>query len=453
MTGSLELKPYHALPYAVKVITTSMLAYYKKMKKYGKFFERYYDFLLSNSIQVQKEKAEEELCEFLQFIKRNCRYYSRYPTNNYDLRSFPVIDKSIVNKKYSEFLLSKPFFVGKSSGTSGQPLKVPYSEGVYQKEYAFWWFHRSFGEVQRGDKIATFAGHKIADVKRDKPPFWVYNAAERQMFFSSYHLSRKNLLLYIKVLNRYKPDFLHGYPSTLYYLAKYILEEGVQLYFRPKMIVGSSETTLDFQRKVIEQAFHTKLYVWYGNTEFCGHITECAFGKLHIQPYHSFVRVLRDDDTEANPGETGRIVATNFSNYAFALINYDIKDVVKISESQNCPCDKGGTVLDYILGRVEDYIVTPEGRFVGRLDHLFKDAKYVRNGQIIQNDVNNIIIRIEKEDGYSTRIEKSIFLEAEARLGDTINIQFQYVKKIEKEPNGKFNFVIQNIDIGKMQNL
>jgi len=421
-----------------------MVAYYKRKKKYGKFFEQYYDFLLSNSFKDQEKRAEEELEEFLEYIKNSNSFYSRYFTNDFNLKSSPIIDKDIVNEHYPKFLMSKPFFVGKSSGTTGQPLKVPYSKNVYQKEYAFWWYHRSFGGVFRGDRIATFAGHKVADVNRDKPPFCAFNAVENQLFFSSYHLSQKNMPEYVQTLNQFRPIFIHGYPSSIYYVAKYILEEDIQLDFRPKMIVGASETTLDFQRKAIENAFHSKLYVWYGNTEFCGHITECSYGKLHVQPYHSVVRILKNDNTDAKPGEAGRLVATNFSNYSFALINYDTKDIVKISENQNCPCGKGGTVLDYIVGRIEDYIFTPEGRFVGRLDHLFKDAKYVKNGQIIQNDVSQIIIRIEKENRYSKRIENTILKEARARLGDTIDIKFQYVNEIEKEANGKFRFVVVN---------
>lgn len=423
------------------------MAYYKKRKKYGQFFHRYYDFLLTSSSQVQEKKAEEELEEFLEYIKKNCRFYFRNLSNNYDLKSWPIIDKEIVNKQYSDFVLNKPYFIGKSSGTTGQPFNVPYSKGVYQKEYSFWWYHRSLCDIYRGDKIATFAGHKIADVRRNIPPFWLYNFAENQMFFSSYHLSMKNMPEYMMMLNRYKPAFIHGYPSTLYYIAKYILNEDVQLDFQPKMVVGSSETILNFQRKAIEEAFHTKLYVWYGNTEFCGHITECSHSRLHVQPYHSVVRILKDDNTDAKLGEIGRLVATNFSNYSLALINYDTKDIVKIGENQNCPCGKGGTVLDYIVGRIEDYIITPEGRFVGRLDHLFKDAKYVKNAQIVQKDVKRIIIRIEKEDGYSESIEKTILLEAMSRLGDTIDVQFQYVNEIGKEPNGKFKFVVQNIDL------
>ena len=71
---------------------------------------------------------------------------------------------------------------------------------------------------------------------------------------------------------------------------------------------------------------------------------------------------------------------------------------------------------DYILGRVEDYIITPEGRFVGRLDHIFKDAKYVKNSQIVQNDLSQVVIRIEKENKYSKKVEDKILKEARSRL-------------------------------------
>ena len=446
MASNLLIKSYQLLPYPLKVLSTSIPAIYKKKKKYGVHYKIIFEFLNSNGISHQERIAEQELEKYIKFIKYKCEFYKSYKNNGSSLQDFPIIDKATVNKRYSEFLLDKPYFISKSSGTTGQPLKVPYSKNAYQKEYAYWWYHRSFCGIHRGDRIATFAGHKITDVNREKSPFWVYNFAENQMFFSSYHLSRKNLKYYIESLNKYRPIFIHGYPSSIYYVAKYILDENINLHFQPKMIVTSSETTLQFQRSIIEQAFGCKVFIWYGNTEFCGHVTECKYGKLHIQPYHSHVRILREDNTEAGPGEIGRIVATNFSNYSFALINYDIKDVVKISENQHCQCDKGGMILDYILGRVEDYIITPEGRFVGRLDHLFKDAKHVKNGQIVQNNSKQIIIRIEKENGFNGKIEKAILQEARARLGKSIEIHFQYVTDMEREPNGKLRFIVQKIN-------
>jgi phenylacetate-CoA ligase len=440
----MDMRLFYSFPYGLKRLATSVAARVKFKKKYGRYFREQLRFLMETSIFDQKRQAHIELMDFLKYAKLHCAFYNSYLSNHVDISQLPIIDKSIVVSNHKVFECEKPFFVGNSSGTSGQPLKVPYSQNVYQKEYAFWWYHRSFSGVRQGDRIATFAGHRIADVRRQAPPFWVYNATENQLFFSSYHLAERNMVHYIKELNRFQPDFIHGYPSSIYFLSRYIKECSKPLNFCPKMIVTASETTLDYQRSTIEKAFNSKVFVWYGNTELCGHITECPNGRLHVQPYHSLVRVLKNDNTEALPGEIGRIVATNFSNYAFPLINYDMKDVVRVSADQDCDCDKGGLIVDYILGRIEDYVVTPEGRYVGRLDHLFKDAKHVRNGQIIQNRPEQIIVRIETSPGYSTDVERSILAEARIRLGEKIAIVFDYDNPIEKEANGKFRFIVQN---------
>ena len=164
-----------------------------------------------------------------------------------------------------------------------------------------------------------------------------------------------------------------------------------------------------------------------------------------VQPYHSHVRILRHNGTEAKKGEEGKIVATNFTNNIFPLINFDTKDIVRISEDQSCSCKKGGMVLDYISGRIDDYIVTPEGRFIGRLGHLFKNAKYVKNAQIQQDEVNSVTIRIVRKPGYNKKIEQNILHEATRRLGNKMEILFDYVDEIQKNKNGKFNFVVQNL--------
>lgn len=118
----------------------------------------------------------------------------------------------------------------------------------------------------------------------------------KSIIFSSYHLSTKNLKFYISQLQKFKPHLIHGYPSSVYLLAKYILENNIRLEFQPKMIITASETTLDFHKQVIETAFGCKNYIWYGNTEYAGHITECTEGKLHVQPYHSHVRIVNAEE-------------------------------------------------------------------------------------------------------------------------------------------------------------
>ena len=436
---------YYLLPHPLKVVSVSIAGYLKHHHKYGTYCSESFDFLMHSSLKEQEKRASTELETFLHSVKKRCSFYSGVIPRNLNIYKIPIVDKTAVLEGYKRILWQKPFKISRSSGTTGQPITVPYSKNVYQKEYAFWLYHVNFGNVKMGEKIATIAGHKITSAKRDIPPFWVLNAYENQIFFSSYHLSNKNLPYYLERLNSFKPNIIHGYPSSIYMLAKYVLENDVTLSFVPKMIVTSSEETLDFHRTAIENAFKCKLYVWYGNTEYCGHITECPYGKMHIQPYHSFVRIVGDNNQDVKEGQVGRIVATNFSNYAFPLINYDTKDVVRLSASQECSCNRGGMIVDFIHGRIQDYVITPEGRTVYRLGHLFKDAKSIRNAQIVQNSLDEIVLRIEKENSYSKAVEKTILKEARSRLGGTIKISFDYVNEIEKLENGKFRFIVQNI--------
>ena len=434
---------YYISPYPLKTFWASLAAGLKRREKYGKYFHKYFYFLTHSTADQQIQKAREELEVFLRWVKKHISVYA--VPDDLDVTRMPVIDKTWVLRHYDRLTVQRPYKVIHSSGTSGQPLAVPYNIQAYQKEYAFWWYHRSFGGVRMGDRIATFGGHKVAHIDRRKPPFWVMNYVENQLIFSSYHLSFANLPSYIAQLNRFRPHLIHGYPSSIYLLARFILENNVRLTFRPRMVITASETTLAFQKKVIEQAFGCKNYIWYGNTEYAGHITECSHGKLHVQPYHSFVRIRDASGNEVAPGEEGFIVATNFTNTALPLIQYNTKDVVRLSRQQACSCGQGGIIVDYILGRIEDYILTPDGRYIGRLDHLFKDARYVRNAQLEQRRIDELIIRIEKEDRYNQKIENIIRKEAQKRLGKEMRIIFDYVNEIPRGKNGKFRFIIQKI--------
>ncbi len=429
----------------MKSLAISVYSFYKARRKYGNYFNKELDFLLSSDGKVQEQAAREQLEIFLKKIKAVQTVYS--VNDQPDVRRWPVIDKQFVLKNYSTILRERPYITVRSSGTSGQPLAVPYNQHAYQKEYAFWWYHRSFAGIKRGDRVATIMGHKVIPVQKDRPPFWVMNFYENQVIFSSYHLSRKNLKYYIAKLNEFKPQLIHAYPSSIYLIARYILENNLKMEFIPEMIQTASETTLDFQRRAIEKAFNSRVYIWYGNTEYCGHITECPQGKLHVQPYHSYVRFVNEQGKDVRPGEEGFIVGTNFANTAFPLINYNTKDVARVSANQTCSCGRGGTIVDYISGRMEDYIITPQGRLVGRLDHLFKHAEHVRNAQLEQNRQGQLIIRIEKEDGYSSKIEQAIREEAKKRLGDSMEIHFDYVNEIPKNNNGKFKFIVQKLDV------
>jgi phenylacetate-CoA ligase len=368
-----------------------------------------------------------------------------------DLSRLPLLNKETVRKNHDDLLAED---VGRArllcvhtSGTTGKPLDLYQTRELFQKEYAFWWFHRSWAGIGLGDRTATLAGHPIAPVEQEKPPFWVRNYREDQMIFSSYHMSQQNLGSYCQALEGFQPKLIHGYPSSIYLVALHLNDNRIET-VRPKAVFTSSETIFEYQRTEIERAFGCKVFCYYGNAERAGYIGECEEGNQHALPEHSIVEFLGDDEEPVGPGQPGRLVCTNIDNQAMPLIRYVTDDVaVPLPADQKCPCGRGGRLVESVVGRVEDYVVTPEGRHVGRLDHIFKGARNVKEAQIFQPSRERIIVRIVRDAAFGSEDETALIRNARERLGNTIEISFDYVPGIERTNTGKFRFIVSEVPL------
>jgi phenylacetate-CoA ligase len=249
---------------------------------------------------------------------------------------------------------------------------------------------------------------------------------------------------YLKKLNSFQPELIRGYPSSVYLIACGILDNGEKK-IRPKAVFTNSETLLDQQRYIIEEAFHCKVYNWYGNAEQVGNIVECEHGNLHLKQEHSYIEFLREDGSPASPGEMAEMVCTGFNNEAMPLIRYRVGDMAVFS-NDSCNCGRGGIIIEKIIGRVEDIVVTPDGRHIGRLDHLFKDMLNVKEAQIIQESIESLNIHIVKRDQFNESDMQKLREEAKLRLGNGIKINISFVNHLEREPSGKLRFVISKIN-------
>jgi phenylacetate-CoA ligase len=108
---------------------------------------------------------------------------------------------------------------------------------------------------------------------------------------------------------------------------------------------------------------------------------------------------------------------------------------------RSCPCGRPGEVFLEIDGRIEDYVMTPDGRLVGRLDHIFKEQLDVAEAQVLQEGKDALEVLIVPRDSYDEGSEKGLLQEFRSRLGEEIDITFRRVSEIPREPNGKFRAV------------
>lgn len=452
---------YFNSPSFIKNLFSSAYGLNARFKRYGDYYQKWLNYLEKSQYFTNEEliRIRDEFA--IDFINKSLAFNEFYKKNYEvqeiktieDISNLPILDKNTVKENLNLLIDKrlKKVITSHSSGTTGSSIIFPLTTECFQREYAFRSLHYLWSgvDLRKKPKIATFSGHPVSNPNSKKPPFWAYDYVNNWLLFSSYHLSEDLVHYYIEELVKFNPVLIHGYPSSVYLISLAFKKYGKKL-SNLKSIYTASETLMDFQRKAIEDAFQIKVYNWYGNSEMCANIVECDKGSLHLKYEHSFVEILNEINQQCKSGEKGRLICTGFGNPAFPLIRYDIKDEVIISEKQQCPCGRGGLLIKEVIGRIEDYIITPSGRKIGRLDHLFKDTLFIKEAQIYQGKIDEIELRVVTENNkIHPDDEKKIWQEIRLRFSDEMNVKIVPQKKIERGPNNKFKFIVSELEKNK----
>lgn len=453
---------YDSVPVWAQHLLTTAYGYRLAWRVQGRYYRMHYRILEETQWWGPEELEEfqlEGVRQLLQVAARETEFWPKlFAEYGFDpdrvdsldaLRKLPPLEKETV-RGAGAAIVARPARDGRwrtvesrTSGTTGKALRVVLTRDAWLREHAFRWLHRSWGGVRRGERTATLAGQPVVPTEVMEPPFWRYNASERQLLFSSQHIGPATVGAYVERLRRFRPVLIHGYPSALTLVARGVEADTVDDVVRPltpRAIFTHSETLLDSQRELIERAFGCKVYNWYGTSEHLGNIVECEHGSLHVKEEHSYLEFVHADGTPARPGEVCEIWATGIGNLAMPFIRYRTGDSAILREGR-CPCGRAGRLVERVLGRIEDFVVTPDGRYVGRLDHVFKGADRVFEAQLVQDRVEELRVRIVPRPGFGEADRAAIEEELRFRLGPSIGLRFELVDAIERGANGKFRFV------------
>jgi phenylacetate-CoA ligase len=451
---------YDLLPSWGRDLSASAYAGWSGLKKYGGAYP-YWRRLLDESQWWTTDQLREfqrvQLAGLFQFVHEACPFYrERLPRQGGDwekmdpfewLRQMPVIDRAVVRDHYDQIRTRRATdrrLMLSTSGTTGAALHVPLTSEALQREYAFRWQYYAIAGAKRGSRFAFFQGHMVVPVSRHRPPFHVRNYAENSLFFSLYHMADSSLGHYVKALNDFAPAYYYGYPSALYVLACFLRSQGLAVP-QPKAVFTASEMLHDFQKDIIEQCFQAPIYQWYGQVETTANLHECDKHRLHIKEEYGLVELITDDGKPARPGEPASAVATGWGNRAFPLIRYDTGDNMILSEETRCPCGRGGRIIERIMGRDDDILLTPEGRYIGRLDFVFKAVDTVKESQIVQEDLRTVVVKVVPAAGYSSRDEGIIADKLRERIGKSMTIRVERVDQIPRLAGGKFRYVVSKV--------
>jgi phenylacetate-CoA ligase len=360
-----------------------------------------------------------------------------------DLARIPLLDKSEVRAAGRALLsaASRPVFEGATSGTTGSPLKVFQDLRAINRENAFIQRQLSWAGLTPMGRRAWIRGDMVAPVSQPEPPYWRMSRTENMLMLSSYHLSEGNAPAYLEALARFDPLVIQAYPSSIGFLASW-LEAADRSYGGAQLqgIVTSSESLSGAQRAVIERRFGCRVFDWYGQFERVAAIGTCEHGTYHVMSDYSLCEFIPVGDG------THEIVGTGFNNLAMPLVRYRTGDFVELAEAgASCRCGRSFPVVRAIHGRADDLIKLPDGRHIGRLDHIFKGVSGVIEAQIRQQALDRIDILVVAGIGYSADVERLIINNARERIGNGVAIAIRSVGNIPRTRNGKFRAVVCDV--------
>jgi phenylacetate-CoA ligase len=362
-----------------------------------------------------------------------------------DITRLPVITKSMVRDDPFHFCSSaRPASRGliklHTSGTSGSPLTVYCDRESRRRHYAFFSRLRSWFGVEQDCRRATFLGRVIVRPEQDKPPYWRLDRWQNTLVFSSYHMSDSNLGAYYRKLYDFQADEIIGYPSSLFALAKYMKDRGLDP-IRSKLVITTAETLPGHYRDIIEEQFDASLIDQYGCAEMTHFVSQCEHGTYHIHPEHGIIEILDAGGGTPLSGAPGEAVCTGFTNYTMPLIRYRIGDTLT-SGPEGCHCGRHFPALSSIVGRTDDILMTPDGRPLGRLDPIFKGIEGLFETQIVQTEKNHLLFKVITSRDFQTESSQRLEKEIRKRVGTEMEIEIRIVDEIPRDKNGKFKAVI-----------
>ncbi len=319
------------------------------------------EFLSPDSIRRAQDIL---LREHLRHCREKSPYYRRILKKRTDIARFNLdrlstlefTDKSDIEKHNAEFLAvpaEKIAEIVLSSGTTGTPTKIAYSEWdlkrlAYNEEQSF--ASCGFGERDTVLLTCTLDRCFIAGL--------AYYSGIRALGACAVRNGLNSLESHRELIRRIKPTAIVGVPSFIRKLGVYLNQEGcLARKSGVKKIVCIGEPLRDKEMRFLkvgedlEKIWDAKAYSTYSTTEIVSTFCECsAQNGGHLHPELAVVEIIDSQGRNLPNGQTGEVVVTPLRIEGMPLLRFKTGDIGFLIDKP-CSCGRKSLRLGPILGR------------------------------------------------------------------------------------------------------
>ena len=388
-----------------------------------------------------------QLEKLLQHAYQTTPYYRElFKVESQDISQIPTLEKSNIREQAehlcSEAVPQKHRIKNATGGSTGTPLTF-YQDRNYwnQRNLSVYYFDQwagwNFGECQLIIWGALSDVGTARDWRHQLNNFW-----RNHCWLNGFYLTDATMQATFRKMNRWRPQTILAYPSSLYQFARFIFENGLKPRWGLKGIISSAEMLHPHYRDLAETVFSTKVYNRYGGREVGLIAMECAEGRMHIN-CHDIYLEIDSPDPYTQPGD---ILITQLNNYAMPFIRYRIGDIGRLSD-EACPCGNQLPILAELLGRSTATFRTRTGTLIhaGYFTQQFYNVIGVDQFQLIQESFRHCVLKVVVNTQWTEAARRYMIQKIQGALGADVTVTVKFVKNIPFPVSGKREFTISKV--------
>ncbi len=367
----------------------------------------------------------------------------------------PVLDKNTFNENPQRYL-SKAVSPGErienlTGGSTGVPTHFYMTRDQVERYEAARWRGLSWHGIDFGSRSVMIWGSHI---ELDQAQQAAYARKEKYLknreMIPAYALSADKAEEYIAYLNRYKPEYLYGYSSSLAAFAGIIKDCGKEkLRAKLKLVVATSDMLYEEDKALIEEVFGCPCASEYGARDAGILAYGCPCGHIHVSAENAILEILDPVTHESLPsGESGVVAVTDLASRAQPRLRWLLGDTAAYAKEQPvCACGITLPVLCELGGREDSMLVGADGRLIhGHMPNaIVREYKQVRRFRFVQHTPTSATLYLQADPDEALAAE---IVEKFHRVEPGWQIETVFTDEIDEGPSGKKRASVREFPLG-----
>jgi phenylacetate-CoA ligase len=333
-----------------------------------------------------------------------------------------------------------------TGGSSGQPLSFYFGRSRQASDASGRIRARRWWGVDVGAREVYLWGAPVELTKTDRTK-QLRDRAFNQLLLNAFEMSPATMDRYLDDIDRFEPECIYGYASSVALLASHALRRSHKPRLRRlRAVCTTGEPLFSHQRQLIADVFKAPVANEFGSRDIGFTAHETPAGQMLLLSEHIFLESLDPNGNPVSEGQIGEAVLSALCSEAQPFIRYRTGDMVRLS-SESCREGRGLHVIGEVVGRSTDFVVRSDGAIMHALAviYVLRAIDGIREFKVIQHELDRVEVLVIPDLKWTPAGAAAIEHGLQARLGGSVRIETRIVDSIAPEASGKHRYVVSHV--------